>query len=338
MFEGLDDIDWGALESGGGGADIHELIRGLLDPDPLVREDSFGSLEIELLEFGYIHEAAVRAVPFLAEAATAEGVPDRWRVVEMVAEIGGAEWLNDLDGDPGEDDPDGDGKPARAERAVAAELPALLRALGDADPHVRKGACLALTAPQVDGGRAFTALRERWEVEDGFGPRLGIIMAIGRLGRTALRGRANGVDPVRTGEWLVHTVRTCGDTGLRIDALTELCSHPPEAFPADIVRTVVAELEAYAREGADPEVLRSDVFMADRRLGERVEDRISLLTALMASPDRDLRLGAVMSVQDLVRWWNGDDGRLAAALGGLRDDPDEAVASWADDQLSRMRE
>ncbi|MDA2803434.1 hypothetical protein [Nocardiopsis suaedae] len=338
MFEGLDDIDWGALESGCGGADIHELIRGLLDPDPLVREDSFGSLEIELLEFGSIHEAAVRAVPFLAEAATAEGVPDRWRVIEMVAEIGGAEWLNDLDGDPGDGDPGGDGKPARAERAVAAELPALLRALGDADPYVRNGACLALTAPQVDGALAFTALRERWEVEDEFGPRLGIIMAIGRLGRTALRGRSNGVAPFEAGAWLEEAARTCGDKGLRIEALTELCSYPPEAFPADIVQAVLRELEAHAREGADPEVLRSDAFMANRRLGERVEDRISLLTGLMASPDRNLRLGAVPSVRDLVKRLSGDDAKLAGALGELLDDPDPVVAAEAADQLSRMRE
>ncbi|WP_017622978.1 hypothetical protein [Nocardiopsis chromatogenes] len=94
MFEGLDGIDWGALESGCGGSDIPDLIRGLLDPEPQIREDSFGDLEIELLEFGYIHEAAVRAVPFLAEAATAEGVPDlleRWRgdYGELVPPLGG---------------------------------------------------------------------------------------------------------------------------------------------------------------------------------------------------------------------------------------------------------
>lgn len=336
VFEGLDGIDWGALESGCGGSDIPDLIRGLLDPDPQTREESFGDLEIELLEFGYIHEAAVRAVPFLAEAATAEGVPDRGRVVEMVAEIGGAEWLNDLDGDPGEDDPDDSGKPARAERAVAAELPVLLRLLGDTDPYVRKGACLALTAPQVDGARALPALRERWDAEDHEGPRLGIIMAIGRLGRAALRGRANGVDPARTGEWLVHAADTCGDTGMRITALTELCSYPVEAFPAGIVRALLAELVAYAREGADPEVLRSDVFMADRRLGERVGDRIALLTGLLASPDRNLRLGAARSVPDLAQRLRGDDGgrvRMVRALSGLLYDPDPAVASRAAERL-----
>ena len=84
----LDDVDWSSLQHAYGSAeDVPALIRSLVSSDPEVRKqaiyDAFGNIWHQ----GTIYEATVEAVPFLVRIAVTAGVPDRGRIIELLAAI-----------------------------------------------------------------------------------------------------------------------------------------------------------------------------------------------------------------------------------------------------------
>ena len=81
---------WASLHHAYGSAeDVPELIRSLVSPDPEVRKqamyDAYGSIWHQ----GTIYDATAEAVPFLIRISLAAGVPDRGRVLELLAAIAG---------------------------------------------------------------------------------------------------------------------------------------------------------------------------------------------------------------------------------------------------------
>ncbi len=88
MFKGLDDIDWESLRHAYGSAeDVPGWVRGLVDSDPAVREESHDAMYGAVHHQGDVYDSTVAAVPFLVEALTVPGLPGREAIAELLASI-----------------------------------------------------------------------------------------------------------------------------------------------------------------------------------------------------------------------------------------------------------
>ncbi|MDA2814687.1 HEAT repeat domain-containing protein [Nocardiopsis sp. RSe5-2] len=361
MFEGLEDIPWADMEHAYGPADeMPDLLRGLVDPDPAERETALDGMYGAVHHQGDVYECTLAAVPFLVRIAGAPGVPGRAGVLGLLASIGGADWDDGL-GDEGHR-PAEDSTYARAERAVAAEVPLFQLLLADGDPAVRAAACRALTVPRSDGPCALEALRERWEDEDDEDVRAVIVTAVGRIG--AGTGRGHTPDALRNeaGAWLAG-VAAGGDgisgdgAALRLGALAEVARCAPHRLPDDVPGTAIGLLaQVYAEDAPTPEpagystptligALREEreresrgrraphaaglIGDLSRSLGARVDDRIGLCSGLLESDVWETRLDAVSPAEWLMREWRGDFNGLVRRIGELSLESEPRTATRA---------
>jgi hypothetical protein len=70
MLEGLDELDWSALEHAYGPAtDVPDLIRMLADDDPYERDAGFDTAYGNIFHQGTRYSATPKAIPFLVELA-----------------------------------------------------------------------------------------------------------------------------------------------------------------------------------------------------------------------------------------------------------------------------
>jgi HEAT repeat protein len=82
----LDAIDWAALTHAYGAAsDVPGLLRGLLAPEPKVREDAISELFGTIWHQGTVYSATAAAVPFLYELLTAPEVHDKASIAVLLA-------------------------------------------------------------------------------------------------------------------------------------------------------------------------------------------------------------------------------------------------------------
>ena len=73
MLEGLDRIEWYALSHAFGVAtDVPDQLRAMAGSDPAAAASALRDLRARLYGDGYVHTAAIAAVPFLVEIAAAE--------------------------------------------------------------------------------------------------------------------------------------------------------------------------------------------------------------------------------------------------------------------------
>ena len=78
MFTGLDDVGWESLRHAYGSAeDVPGWVRGLVDPDPAVREESLDAMYGAVHHQGDIYDSTVAAVPYLIEALSTPGLSGR---------------------------------------------------------------------------------------------------------------------------------------------------------------------------------------------------------------------------------------------------------------------
>ncbi len=78
MLEGLDKVPWADLEDAhGSAADVPDLLRELVDPDPDVRGETLGSLYSNVFHQGTRFPAAPHVIPFLIELCDNPAVPGR---------------------------------------------------------------------------------------------------------------------------------------------------------------------------------------------------------------------------------------------------------------------
>jgi HEAT repeat protein len=88
MRKRLDDIRWGELHAAYGPAEwVPEALRGLVDPDPEVRETSLGWIHGGTFHQQTADEATPHVVPFLIELAGDPATPDRHRLLHFLAEL-----------------------------------------------------------------------------------------------------------------------------------------------------------------------------------------------------------------------------------------------------------
>ncbi|WP_433511903.1 hypothetical protein ACQP2T_50320 [Nonomuraea sp. CA-143628] len=381
-FAGLGEVRWSRMRHAYGSAgEVPELLRGLADPDPAVRETALDGMYGAVHHQGDVYPCTLAAIPFLLRIAAAPDLPGRAEVVELLASIASAEDPTELSGPY-----------KKANRAVTA-YPLWECLLGDPDPKVRE-AVAGLLAACVDGARAAgTSLTGRLEGEDDPRVRAAIVRTVAALGgrpssaaggvagaqdsaEDAQGGVEGGVEDAR--DWLGRVLATEAEPQVRLVALAGLSSlgggpavevgealelltalyetgTPPVPPHADVetptlvaphadfetptlvaphadfeTPTLVAPhadfetptlVGALRRARAERDVGRRApqagelVHTVSKGLGDRVDDRVRLLTALLRSPDWECQVDAMGPAHVLFANWRGDYAGLVSALG-----------------------
>ncbi|RYE93037.1 MAG: hypothetical protein EOO75_05285 [Myxococcales bacterium] len=216
LFAGLDDIDWGALEhSGGHAADVPRWIRGLLSPDPAIREEASYEMAVTVHHQGDIYDSTMAALPFVIEAASLPDRPLRADLIAWLASVGGGD---DLELGEEHDLPfsrwcETPGEQQRyltmrhhgrqAHTIVITQFSLFRRALDDADDEVRHMAIWALHTCQVERGpEVVAAFQQRFAVETEPRIRESLVGSLGYMSQWASEGRLPGVDGPAIAAWL----------------------------------------------------------------------------------------------------------------------------------------
>lgn len=298
VLAGIDEVAWERLSHAYGAAtDVPALLRGLTDADPAVRENALDAMHGAVHHQGDVYDSTLAALPFLLRLVADRRRPGRAAVVELLAGIGGA-------GDAGPLTAAG----SRAGEAVSAAYPLWLELLSDHVPAVRAATCFALLACRDRAAEAGAALRQRFEAEDDARTRTAVVGAVAELARRAGDGAA-------TGAWLAGVLRDDPDPGVCVAALTQANTLAAHGGPPVEVET---SLTLLAQRGAGAQRRRVDLGKAvlglSHSMGERVDARVDLLTALLRSPDRGYRMSALLPAGYLVEGWRADFAPLVALV------------------------
>jgi hypothetical protein len=325
VFTGIDEVDWDSLRHAHGSAeDVPGWLRALASADTAERATALDGMYGALHHEGRVYDSTLACVPFLFALAAREEVADRGCIVELLVSIGGES------GEGGERD-------RRAWEAVRAGAGVFAALAGDPDPAVRRAAAGALVRFLDDPSRVLELLR-RWlpaERDDS------VLAALTEaLGLFAQRYPAHADGAL---DLLAEQSGPPYAPGQRLAALGQLALRAPGRLPADLVPAAVRLLHQRsaqrlpAREfsGTDTLVRRirrlrpSDEQGAallrtlHGALGDRVDDRIALLTGQLTSPDPVDRCNAVWMSAGLFRGWRGAyDGPVRLLGAQLRTDQD----------------
>ncbi|QFY09492.1 hypothetical protein GBF35_25135 [Nonomuraea phyllanthi] len=345
-FAGLGDVRWSRMRHAYGPAtEVPELLRGLADPDPAARETALDGMYGAVHHQGDVYPCTLAAIPFLLRIAAASDLPGRAEVVKLLASIASAEDPTELTGPYkkanrtvtaawplwerllGDPDP-------RVREAVAG----LLAACVDG-PRAAVTSLTGRLGDEDDPGVRETIVRT--------------VAALCRRQRGAA-GVPGGADDVPGGteevaggaegvrDWLGRVLAMEAEPQVRLVALAELASlgggpavevgealelltalyetgTPPAAPPADFETPTLIGALRRAREERDAgrRAPRAGelVHTVSEGLGERVGDRVRLLTALLRSPDWECQVDAMGPAHVLVANWRGDYAGLVSALG-----------------------
>ncbi|GLW31950.1 hypothetical protein [Actinoplanes regularis] len=332
MFNGLDDIDWGSLEHAYGSAEeVPEWVRGLVDPDPAVREESLDAMYGAVHHQGDVYDSTVAAVPYLIEALTLPGLPGRTGIAELLASIADlSEWPDEDELD--EDDAEMRRQVARAGALAVAAAPALLRLLDDPDPAVRAAVPKLLVAVATALPDLAGLLLGLLGTEEDAETRRALFDTVVSL---ELNDDAIG--------HLLGLARSA-PASTALAALIAVANNDPGRVPLDGVPELIDR--AYAEEGpvAEPAGLQTDPLIDPIRvlgdemtqgrraphcmhligeltdsLGPRVAERIAIVTPLLASPHDDLAGDALSAANSLVEGRRGDYREVVTRIAGLFD-------------------
>ncbi|MEU4241026.1 HEAT repeat domain-containing protein [Actinoplanes sp. NPDC026619] len=323
MFAGLDDLDWAAMRHAYGSAgEVPDLLRGLVDPDPAVREVALDSMHGAVHHQGDIYDSTAAAVPFLLEALRTPGRPGRDGIAAFLASVVESCGWTETAVRP---------EPARtALRLIEEAAPALLALVADPDPLVR-AAVSPLLAMHRDG---IGVLIERAATETDPEVRKAMLEGLGRSADPAVAEHLIGVaarSPIASvsvaaltaaAHIIPELVPTDGITGLLKRAYAE---HSEPAHPAGFATDTLIGAVRVRREQADqgrrnPAVARSIDSFA-RLLGPRVPERIAILTELLRDPHPDVVGDAIFGAGHLIERWRGDYRELVELVAGHLPDP-----------------
>jgi hypothetical protein len=163
VLEGLDAIDWSAVEHAYGPAtDVPDLLRTVATGDAKQRKAALDAFDASVNHQGWITPAAVPATPFLLELWRAEIEPARLTVLLADLAVGGFHGNYVVAGAPVESVPP-EARPMRD--AIAGAHGDFVIALSHKDAKVRAAAAVALgmLVERRDAGQA--ALRARLDIE-----------------------------------------------------------------------------------------------------------------------------------------------------------------------------
>ncbi|GGW11940.1 hypothetical protein GCM10018980_02430 [Streptomyces capoamus] len=326
MFSGIDEVDWASLRHAQGSAeDVPGWLRALASADTAERATALDGMYGAVHHQGRVYDSTLACVPFLFALLVRAEVPDRGCIVELLVSIGSqaASGAGGADGPPG---PAADGR-ARAAVCAGAEVFALLA--DDPDPAVRRAAAGALVRFLDEPPRVLEVLRRRLRAERDDRVLTALTEALGLFAHRCPAHAGRALDLLAE-----QSLPPC-EPGPRLAALGQLALHAPGRLPADLVPTAVRllrqrsarRLRLQAEPGTDTLVRRirrlrpSDEQGAvllrtlHRALGDRVDDRIALLTGQLTSPDPVDRCNAVWMSAGLLRGWRGPYDGLVRLLG-----------------------
>jgi len=246
MLQGLDDVPWADLEHAyGSAADVPDLLRRLLDPDPKTRWATLRTLYGNVFHQGTRYPATPYVVPFLLEMCADPTVPSRgdllgywgslitgyfsvqgrplWGDGERIHWYGKVQ--NADKGDPYEE----------ALHAIYRESlkgHALLRGLlADEDTAVRAGAAWVLACLPTVAGDSTPCLEARLRVEPSGWVRATIAFALGELGAPSPLRRTVTADPFLAARCMaVCELARIQPTEDLIEPLLRFVSEPIEGY------------------------------------------------------------------------------------------------------------
>ncbi|MFG2761393.1 HEAT repeat domain-containing protein [Streptomyces wuyuanensis] len=344
MFTGMDEVDWASMGHAYGPADdVPGLLRGLASADPAEREAALDGMYTAVHHQGDVYDSTLACIPFLLELVASPDVQDRGAIVELLTSIGGID-LDDDELDPEDEEFEDAANYAMAAAAVAAGADVFVGLLDDPDAGVRLAAPCALAMLHGDPARVLALLRGRLGGEQDTEVRLALVEAVGRI---ALRHEALRAESVT---WLTTLLAPDRPPGLRLSALTQLARCAPGLLPDDVASTATALLratdgagataggsgngtgpagpgsgsEAAGDDGEGPGAPWADDLLRTLHsaLGDRVDDRIALLTGQLTSADPAQRTDAVWMCHGLIRAWRGPYDEVVRLVGAQLDDPD----------------
>ncbi|MFE0515676.1 HEAT repeat domain-containing protein, partial [Streptomyces sp. NPDC058964] len=324
MSTGIDEVDWASLRHAYGSAeDVPALLRGLASADPSERAMALDGMYGSVHHQGNVYDSTLACVPFLFGLLARAEVPDRGGIVELLVSIG-AECAG--------------GSCARAHAAVRAGAETFAALADDPDPGVRRAAPGALVRFLDEPARVLGLLRERITVERDDRVLLALTEGLGHYVRRHPGHAAEAVDLLAA-----QSAPPYGP-GLRLAALGQLAHGAPDRLPADLVPTAVRLLRdrsgqrSGGRDGVGTDTLVGRIRQlrpSDEEgshllrtlhtaLGDRVTDRLALLTGQLTSPDPIDRCNAVWMSAALFREWRADHSVPIALIGAqLREDRDQ---------------
>lgn len=355
MITDVDGIDWASLGHAYGAAgDVPGWLRGMVSPDPGVREKAFAGFYSAALHQGSIYSSTVASLPFLFAMAHDPATPDRARVVALLLSIGreavdAEETYAVIVGEDGEESsiyPD----TARRMREHAADFVAFTH---DPDPRVRAASIEGLGLFLDDTEHAVALLENRLIEESGAAERVLVVRTMADL---ALRLPA-AATPARA--WLDTLAEsTATDPDTRLAALVHRTRCAPDAIDDRTVPTAIALLRhitptprpekdatrrspdapapcaCEAEPEPDPDVpahiaaVFADLERHGRRhaattplltafhtaLDTRAEDRTALLTEQLRSPDPGTRYDAIAMARSLITSLRGEHTALVRLI------------------------
>ncbi|MEU4066241.1 HEAT repeat domain-containing protein [Streptomyces wedmorensis] len=372
MINDLDSIDWASLgHAYGPGDDVPGWLRGMVSPDPDVREEAFSNFYGKALHQGSVYPSTVASLPFLFAMADDSETPDRGAVVALLLSIGrevidAEEIYAVICG------PDGE------ESAIYPDTANLMRERADSfvsyacdpDQPVRRAAIEGLGLFLDDAKRAVALLQGRLEAEDGATERALVVRTMAdlvlRLPAAAAPARrwfdalvdSGATDPDTRLAALVHRARCAPQsvddrtvpTAIRLlrqvtplprpeDDLASTgpcaCDAEPESDPdvPGYITAAFADLERHGRVHAPTTSLLTAFHEA---LGARIDDRVALLTEQLHSPDPGTRYDAIDMARRLITSWRGDHSGLVRLVADCLLPHDSYTSAAAAAALEKM--
>ncbi|MFC8492036.1 HEAT repeat domain-containing protein [Streptomyces sp. NPDC057235] len=376
MINDLDKTDWASLGHAYGPAeDVPGWLRGMVSPDPAVREKAFSRFYGAVLHQGSVYSSTVASVPFLFAMADDPTTPDRGEVVALLLSIG----RETVDAEEsyavvcGEDGEESTIYPDTA-HLMREHANAFITYAGDPDPRVRRASIEGLGLFLDDAGRAVALLRDRLAQEDGTAERLLVVRTMAdlalRLPAAAVPARAwldtladnPATDPDTRLAALVHRARCAPDSTddqtvpTAIELLRQVTptprpneetqtqqdpSHPcacetePEPDP-NVPGFVTAAFADLERHGRLHAATTPLLTAFHAALDTRARDRTALLTAQLRSPDPGARYDAIDMARELITSLRGDHTALVRLIGDLLLPTDPYTAAAAAEALGSL--
>ncbi|MEV0130631.1 hypothetical protein AB0H83_19475 [Dactylosporangium sp. NPDC050688] len=346
MYEGLDAVDWAGMQHAYGPArEVPDLLRGLVDPDPAVREVALDAMYGGVHHQGDVYDCTLAAVPFLLQALTAPGTPGRDGIAELLASIGAADdWP--LDADDDEDFAAMVERIGHARQLITAAGPDLLGLAADPDPALRAALQPLLTICAGDP-RVAATLAARFAVEADAGVRRALLDGLSRIaartGDRSIVGQlltvAATAPEASTAAAALIAVGGVDPALVPLDGAADTLERayaedaPPAGYTTDTLIGAVRVLSERANEGRRaPHAARLIDRLTDV-LGPRVAERADLLARLLRSPHLDVVDDALFGAAKLVERWRGEHTPLVRLFGAHLTHPEPKVARHAADTL-----
>ncbi|MEV4538968.1 hypothetical protein AB0J82_34865 [Asanoa sp. NPDC049518] len=348
LLAGVDEVRWGRMRHAYGPAvEVPDLLRGLAAADPAAREAALDAMYGSVHHQGDVYACTVAAIPFLLRIAADAGSPGRGEVVELLASIGGA------------DDPEPPtGLHRKARQAVSDAYPLWSALAHDPDPLVRAAVPAVLSVCAEPATDRVDLLRDRFAVEEDTQVRIAIVEGAAKLAD-------DGTDAAAIGGWLADVLAAeDDDVQVRVTALAALTRLPDQ--PHVPIRTALELLDAAYTRGTpvvEPAGFTTDTLIGSLRrqreaaaagrrapqaehlaravsngLGDRVADRVALLSTLLASPHWECRLDAMFPAGNLINGWRGPFAPLVALVGAQLHDDHPGLRSRAAQVLENLGE